>query len=169
MRYEYYVRFIFLEKILSHPIVNKRIEKLFPGVDFISPEKNELLRTIRIPNNLIYLTEHLPKSNYQNGKHRKRGSSAEGAREDLKLEEKLPNLEKNQYKSRSKPRMEKKHESSEAKLDKKGKRMELDMVIDIPEEDEDEKDGKKMAIGTKKKSIAVQKKNSIIYIFCHFF
>jgi len=52
------------EKILSMPIVTKRIEKYFPDVDPISDTISILMSTIKVPRNLLYLTEKLPKSKY---------------------------------------------------------------------------------------------------------
>lgn len=54
------------------PIVKKKIEKLFPS-DFLY-EVNcnmNLLSTIRVPKNLLYLTDRLPKPNYPTDEHRK--------------------------------------------------------------------------------------------------
>ena len=51
------------EKILDMPIVKKRIEKLFPEEQFYGSQSN-LLSTIRVPKNLLYLTDRLPKPNY---------------------------------------------------------------------------------------------------------
>ena len=49
------------DKILDLPIVRKKIEKLWPeDVDIENPEFN-LLSTIRVPKNLLYLTDRLPK------------------------------------------------------------------------------------------------------------
>jgi hypothetical protein len=45
------------------PLVKKRIEKLFPEEQFFNSESN-LLSTIRVPKNLLYLTDRLPKANY---------------------------------------------------------------------------------------------------------
>lgn len=52
---------LYLEQILKHPVIVKRIEI------FKAHEENEdsnLLQTIRIPKNLLFLTERLPKANY---------------------------------------------------------------------------------------------------------
>lgn len=53
------------EKILELPFVKEKIEKLFPE-DFFSPEspKMDMLNTVRIPKNLLYLTDRLPKPDY---------------------------------------------------------------------------------------------------------
>jgi NIMA (never in mitosis gene a)-related kinase 1/4/5 len=56
------------EQILSHPAVVRMGEQLFMD-DFYddmedSPKNNELLSTIRVPKNLLYLTDRLPKPSY---------------------------------------------------------------------------------------------------------
>ena len=49
------------DKILELPIVRKKIEKLFPeDFDNIELQLN-LLSAIRVPKNLLYLTDRLPK------------------------------------------------------------------------------------------------------------
>ena len=52
------------EQILNHPVVMKRIEyfKSFAGEEEI--EDNYLLKTIKIPKNLLFLSDKLPKPNY---------------------------------------------------------------------------------------------------------
>ena len=45
------------------PIIRKRIEKLFPQ-DMMHESSHQLLSTIRVPKNLLYLTDRLPKPNY---------------------------------------------------------------------------------------------------------
>ena len=59
------------EKILELPIVKKKIEKLFPE-DFenIDPQM-ALLSTIRVPKNLLYLTDRLPKPAYDSADRRR--------------------------------------------------------------------------------------------------
>ena len=53
------------EKILEMPAVIKMSEKLFKDqyFDDFTPN-NELLSTIRVPKNLLYLTDRLPKPHY---------------------------------------------------------------------------------------------------------
>lgn len=46
------------------PVVIKRIEKLFPENELATEANNILLTTIRIPKNLLYLTDRLPKPRY---------------------------------------------------------------------------------------------------------
>lgn len=50
------------DKILEMPIVRKKMDKLFPrdSFDDEDPQMN-LLSTIRVPKNLLYLTDRLPK------------------------------------------------------------------------------------------------------------
>jgi NIMA (never in mitosis gene a)-related kinase len=52
------------EQILNHPVVQKRIEyfKSFAGED--ETEDNYLLKTIHMPKNLLFLSDKLPKPNY---------------------------------------------------------------------------------------------------------
>ena len=53
------------DKILSMPIVVKRIEKFFPeDLEQAKESVSILMSTIRVPRNLLYLTEKLPKSKY---------------------------------------------------------------------------------------------------------
>jgi hypothetical protein len=57
--------FIFLlDKVLKFPYVLSKIEKLFPNDNFEANEQNELLNTIRIPKNILYLSDRLPKPSY---------------------------------------------------------------------------------------------------------
>jgi hypothetical protein len=44
--------------------VKKRIDKLFPAEDQFYDSQTDLLNTIRVPKNLLYLTDRLPKPNY---------------------------------------------------------------------------------------------------------
>ena len=61
------------DKILDMAIVRKRIEKLFPE-DFLyeTGSSMNLLSTIRVPKNLLYLTDRLPKPNYDSEEKRRR-------------------------------------------------------------------------------------------------
>ena len=52
------------------PIVKKRIEQYF-GPDELYDTKSILLSTIRVPKNLLYLTDRLPKPNYDSEKERR--------------------------------------------------------------------------------------------------
>jgi len=54
------------DKILDLPIVQKKVQKLFPEDFFYDTDqtKMNLLSTIRVPKNLLYLTDRLPKPNY---------------------------------------------------------------------------------------------------------
>ena len=49
------------------PAIKKRIEKLFPQ-EFFYDSQSSLLNTIRVPKNLLYLTDRLPKPQYSSGK-----------------------------------------------------------------------------------------------------
>jgi len=52
------------DKVLKLPIVLNRIQKLFPEENFEQQEQNVLLNTIRIPKNILYLSDRLPKPSY---------------------------------------------------------------------------------------------------------
>ena len=70
-------------QILKHPLVKKRIE-FFQAeagnehIDIDDMEEGVLLRTIRIPNNILFLSDQLPEANYENPyqkvKNKKEGS-----------------------------------------------------------------------------------------------
>jgi len=45
------------------PIIKKRIDKLLPHDEFYDSQSS-LLNTIRVPKNLLYLTDRLPKPTY---------------------------------------------------------------------------------------------------------
>jgi len=57
--------------ILRNPIVVKRMEYLKSGadndLDIVNMDEAALLRTIRIPKNIIFLSNKLPKANYESG------------------------------------------------------------------------------------------------------
>jgi NIMA (never in mitosis gene a)-related kinase 1/4/5 len=61
------------DKILEMPVVRKKVEKLF-GNDFFFDEEPQLnlLSTIRVPKNLLYLTDRLPKPMYDSAEHDRR-------------------------------------------------------------------------------------------------
>ena len=52
------------DKILSMPIITRRIEKYFPHADIENDTVSILMSTIKVPRNLLYLTDKLPKSKY---------------------------------------------------------------------------------------------------------
>ena len=58
------VPYNFLDKVLKLPYVISKIQKLFPNDNFEANEQNELLNTIRIPKNILYLSDRLPKPSY---------------------------------------------------------------------------------------------------------
>lgn len=51
------------DKILEMPSIKKRVERYFPEEQFYDSQTS-LLNTIRVPKNLLYLTDRLPKPNY---------------------------------------------------------------------------------------------------------
>ena len=88
------------------PSVIKHAEKLFPNENFLSDEQNILLNTIRIPKNLLYLTDRLPKPRYSSVDEANEGSSGEANRlnvtdgADYELNHKLPAIPSNKLPKR---------------------------------------------------------------------
>jgi NIMA (never in mitosis gene a)-related kinase len=61
------------DKILEMPIVRKKTEKLFQNDIFDDQnEQVNLLSTIRVPKNLLYLTDRLPKPQYDSDERKRR-------------------------------------------------------------------------------------------------
>ena len=61
------------DKILDMPVVKRKVEKLFPNDFFFDDEPQmNLLSTIRVPKNLLYLTDRLPKPMYDSTEHERR-------------------------------------------------------------------------------------------------
>lgn len=59
------------------PVIRSKVEKLFPGENFEDFDTQlNLLSTIRVPKNLLYLTDRLPKPNYDSD-HQKRREQEE--------------------------------------------------------------------------------------------
>lgn len=56
------------EQIMAFPTFSKKFEKYFPEehLAFQNDQQDVLLKTIRFPKNLMYLTDRLPKHNYKN-------------------------------------------------------------------------------------------------------
>jgi NIMA (never in mitosis gene a)-related kinase len=52
------------DKLMDMPVIKKKIDKLFPEDQFYD-SYSQLLSTIRVPKNLLYLTDRLPKPNYE--------------------------------------------------------------------------------------------------------
>ena len=96
-------------QILKHPLVLKRIEFFqatanFENIDFDNMDEGELLKTIRIPKNILFLTDKLPGANYDsnistsnqiknNQKNNKNLSFPSGALPDIKISKKSPKNE----------------------------------------------------------------------------
>ena len=64
------------EQILKHPLVVKRIEFFkeqegFKEEDFDEMDEGKLLKTLRVTNNMLFLSEQLPESNYDSPKNHK--------------------------------------------------------------------------------------------------
>ena len=74
------------DEILKNPIVVKRMEFLKSGasnnenIDLIGIDENALLKTIRIPKNLLFLSNKLPKANYESSSEHNM-STAENTKE----------------------------------------------------------------------------------------
>ena len=94
-------------EILQNPIVLKRMEFLKTGssddnFDLINMDENALLRTIRIPKNIIFLSNKLPKANYDTNSE-PNISTAENTKEIKQMNNKnnsnsiLPSLKKMNY------------------------------------------------------------------------
>ena len=68
------------DKILEMPAVIRMGEKLFKDqfYDDFQPQNNELLSTIRVPKNLLYLTDRLPKPHYDSEVRRNNRSQVTG-------------------------------------------------------------------------------------------
>jgi hypothetical protein len=62
------------------PIVRKRIDKYFPNENIFYDSHSALLSTIRVPKNLLYLTDRLPKPNYESVEKKKRYDEEERIR-----------------------------------------------------------------------------------------
>ena len=95
------------DEILQNPIVLKRMEFLKSGssndnLDLINMDENALLRTIRIPKNIIFLSNKLPKANYDSNSE-PNISTAENTKELKQINNKnnnnsiLPSLKKMNY------------------------------------------------------------------------
>ena len=91
-------------EILQNPIVLKRMEFLKSGstndnIDLVNIDENALLRTIRIPKNILFLSSKLPKANYDSVSE-PNISTAENTKEIKKVygsDSVLPSLKKMNY------------------------------------------------------------------------
>lgn len=74
-------------------IIKKKIEKLFPDNDFdsLEPQPN-LLSTIRVPKNLLYLTDRLPKPNYGSESRKMRNQDEIMRRRTYEASQTLPDI-----------------------------------------------------------------------------
>jgi len=79
-----------LDQVLKLPAVLNRIEKILPESKVDDIDESVLLSTIKVPNNLMYLTERLPKPNYNRSKSQNphRNTMIEGA---------LPEIRRNKF------------------------------------------------------------------------
>lgn len=90
------------DEILELPAVKKMGERLFP--DFYeeeAPHHNQLLSTIRVPKNLLYLTDRLPKPSYEDSRvFNKRVESIDRKRTETN-EDSLPQIHLKEKKGRN--------------------------------------------------------------------
>ena len=104
------------------PAVKKMGERLFKDFyDDESNEKNQLLSTIRVPKNLLYLTDRLPKPSYDGSTQprafMKKGESTEKRKLTDDDETKMPDIKpKHSGRQASKPRgdKEQKHQREQS-------------------------------------------------------
>ncbi len=56
---------------MSFPTFSKKFEKYFPEdhLAYQNEQQNVLLKTIKFPKNLMYLSDRLPKQNYKSNHH----------------------------------------------------------------------------------------------------
>lgn len=89
------------EQILKHPIIQKRIEFFKTYTEDMHIENN-LLQTIRIPKNLLFLTDRLPQANYEKTKKKdpevKKKKDKESLSKETKEETKKPKREEPEIK-----------------------------------------------------------------------
>ena len=86
------------------PFVRKRIEKLFPQDEFYDSQSS-LLNTIRVPKNLLYLTDRLPKPSYESPQqYRKKLEEEERRRKTHDAGNMLPELKNQQQQIPKKPK-----------------------------------------------------------------
>ena len=83
-------------QILKHPIVKKRIDFFsatagLDNEDLDNIDEAQLLKTIRIPNNILFLSNNLPDSNYNDNKNNKKKNTFPNKN--------LPNIKKETNKS----------------------------------------------------------------------
>lgn len=84
------------ERILELPYVRKRSEKLFPQDEFYDSQSS-LLNTIRVPKNLLYLTDRLPKPSYESPQqYRKKLEEEERRRKTHDAGNMLPEIKQQQ-------------------------------------------------------------------------
>jgi len=98
-----------IDQILSHPTVIRKIENFNKQNDNNQNiNENILLQTIRIPKNLLFLSERLPRSNYE--KH----LFGDARKHQTKSQDSLPDINKNQItKSPKKKKKEEDCDNSE--------------------------------------------------------
>lgn len=98
------------EKILKMPMIVNKIEKLIPDILIDDADQNILLQTIRVPKNLMFLTDKLPKPFYEDEEGKRNTSD-------------FSKINKSDSKQNKRKRMNKIEEADEEKeKDKKPKR-----------------------------------------------
>ena len=83
------------DKILDMPVIKKKAERLFPEDFFYETDSQmNLLSTIRVPKNLLYLTDRLPKPNYDSDEQRRREKEEILRRRTYEGSQMLPDINK---------------------------------------------------------------------------
>lgn len=95
-----------LDQILKHPIILKKLET-FKCTD--ENEESSLLQTIRIPKNLLFLTDKLPQPNYEKKIVKKNNNNSNSFSDEIK--ESLPDIKTNNNKNNIRKRSENKFDS----------------------------------------------------------
>ena len=85
------------DKILELPAVIRMGEKLFKDqfYDDFQPQNNELLSTIRVPKNLLYLTDRLPKPNYDSAERRNHNNRSQNHEDSESRKVRANNIQAN--------------------------------------------------------------------------
>ena len=90
------------DTILQMPAVIRMGEKLFKDQFYedFEPQQNQLLSTIRVPKNLLYLTDRLPKPNYDSAERRAHNRSEETDNRKRGPSQNLPDIKKSKHRNK---------------------------------------------------------------------
>jgi hypothetical protein len=92
MWYEYILT---IDQILKNPLVQKRIEFFKNHNTLDDNDDPQLLQTIKVPKNMLFLTEKLPKPNYEKIPHKKNLSFSNNEADIIKKKKQIKkNIEK---------------------------------------------------------------------------